>query len=57
VTGLNLLSQHPFPYRVFPSIPAALSWEPMAPPGLSHSPMSASRAIRSMRAERLPIAS
>jgi hypothetical protein len=35
VTGLNMLTHHPFPYGVFPTIEKALAWEPMSPlPGM-----------------------
>lgn len=51
VTGLNLLTHHPFPYRVFPSIPEALSWAPLA--SSSGIPaMTAARVIRTFRSER-----
>jgi hypothetical protein len=31
VTGLNMLTQHPFPYAVFRTVDQALEWEPMSP--------------------------
>lgn len=59
VTGLNLITHHPFPYRVFPSIPEALSWDPMTRMDAAASSLEAARVIRQYRAQRegLPIAS
>jgi hypothetical protein len=58
VTGLNLLAQHPFPYRVFSSISEALAWEPMASPGGTPAILAA-RTIRAFRdrGQQLAIAS
>jgi hypothetical protein len=59
VTGLNLLTQHPFPYGVFSSIPEALSWEPMAPLAAGTPSLVLAKLVRSFRLEReqFPVAS
>lgn len=61
VTGLNIVSRHPFPYRVFSSVSSALAWSPMKN-STSESASAATDAIklvqrfRSMR-RKLSVAS
>jgi hypothetical protein len=59
VTGLNMLTHHPFPYGVFPTIEKALAWEPMSPlPGMltRESEVGAVKAFR-RDLERMAVAS
>lgn len=55
VTGLNLLTHHPFPYGVFSTIPEALNWTPMAPIAAGTQPMALAKAVRTYRQDRAPL--
>lgn len=54
VAGLNVLAHHPFPYKVFATVPEALAWDAMAPTGSGAPPQVLAELIQSLRASAMP---
>lgn len=50
VAGLNVVANHPFPYKVFATIGEALWWPPMAPLGIGSSPAVLAELVERFRA-------